>query len=66
MCVNHNRDLLLSTTNLNKHIARKRANQNRAEWIEIVRGELFFLRKEGKQKVEIADPKEQNHILEAS
>ena len=35
------------------------------EWLEIVKGELFFLRKNRKQKVKIiTDPKESKHILE--
>ena len=45
---------------------RKRAIRKRAERLEIVKGELFFLRKNGKQKVKIiTDPKEQKRILEA-
>ena len=44
----------------------KRAILKRAEQLEIVKGELFFLRKNGKQKVKIiTDPKEQKRILEA-
>lgn len=45
---------------------RKRAIRKRAERLEIVKGELFFLRKNGKQKVKIiTDPNEQKRILEA-
>ena len=45
---------------------RKRAIRKRAERLEIVKGELFFLKKNGKQKVKIiTNPKEQKRILEA-
>ena len=49
---------------------RKKAGRKRAEWFEIVKGELFLLKKNGKQKVKIiTDPKEltkaQKRILEA-
>ena len=45
---------------------KKRAIRKRAERLEIDKGELFLLRKNGKQKVKIiADPEEQKRILEA-
>ena len=45
---------------------RKRAIRKRAERLEIVKGELFFVKKNGKQRVKIiTDPKEQKRILEA-
>ena len=45
---------------------RKRAIRKRAERLEIFKGELFFVKKNGKQRVKIiTDPKEQRRILEA-
>ena len=45
---------------------RKRAIRKRAERLEIIKGELFFVKKNGKQRVKIiTDPKEQKRILEA-
>ena len=47
-------------------IVKKRANGQRVERLEIVKGDLFFLRKNGKQKVKIiTNPKDQKHVLEA-
>ena len=47
-------------------ILRKRAIRKRAERLEINKGELFLLRKNGKQKVKIiTEPEEQKRILEA-
>ena len=47
-------------------ILRKRAIRKRAERLEIDKGELFLLRKNGEQKVKIiTEPEEQKHILEA-
>ena len=42
---------------------RKRAIRKRAERLEIVKGELFFVKKNRKQRVKIiTDPKEQKRI----
>ena len=45
---------------------RKPAIQKRAERLEIIKGELFFVKKNGKKRAKIiTDPKEQKCILEA-
>ena len=44
---------------------RKRAIRKRAERLEIDKGELFFLRKNGQKVKIITDPAEQKRILEA-
>ena len=51
-------------SNLSKD--RKWAIRKRAERLEIVKGVIFFAKKNGKQRVKIiTDPKEQKRILEA-
>ena len=44
----------------------EKADQKRAEWLKIIKGELFFKKElKAESHIIITDPKEQKYILEA-